>query len=359
MGVLLEPGGIVSAVEQSDSMPLLRVDDLSVAYSVRGRGGKRTVSAVDHVSFDIARAQTLGLVGESGCGKTTTGRTLLGRIPVAGGRMWFDGKDITHLDRRGWRRLHSEIQLIFQSPYSSMNPRMTVSEIIGEPLMMHGMKGDRLQARVDELLDLVRLPRSAGRRYPHAFSGGQRQRVVIARALALSPRFVVADEPVSALDVSIQAQVIALMMELQRDLGMSYLFVAHNLAVVRHIADRVAVMYLGNIVEIGDKASLYANPTHPYTRSLLSAAPIPDPAVKRPQRIMLKGDPPSPIDPPTGCRFHTRCAHAVEQCAVDRPPMVSVDTDHLVACWVTAPPSDQPVNLRTKPQQLTPEGVPS
>ncbi len=354
---MLESGGVVTAVEPGIGAPLVRVDDLSVTYSVRGRGGKKTVSAVDHVSFDIARAQTLGLVGESGCGKTTTGRTLLGRIPVAGGQMWFDGQDITHLNRRGWRRLHREIQLIFQSPYSSMNPRMTVREIIGEPLKLHGMKGHRLQARVDELLDLVRLPRSAGRRYPHAFSGGQRQRVVIARALALSPRFVVADEPVSALDVSIQAQVIALMMDLQSELGMSYLFVAHNLAVVRHIADRVAVMYLGNIVEIGDKKSLYANPTHPYTRSLLSAAPIPDPTVKRPQRIMLKGDPPSPIDPPSGCRFHTRCAYAVEQCAVERPPMVSVDADHLVACWVTAPPRDQSVNLGTRTPVFTTEGA--
>jgi oligopeptide/dipeptide ABC transporter ATP-binding protein len=342
-----DSNGLTSSMPTANGAgPLVDVRDLSVTYSVRGRGGKRTVSAVDGVSFHVDRAETLGLVGESGCGKTTTGRTLLGRIPVAGGSISFDGRDITRLSRRGWRDLHSDIQLIFQSPYASMNPRMTVSEIIGEPLFLHGLKGEALRRRTDELLDLVRLPRSAGRRYPHAFSGGQRQRVVIARALALNPRFVVADEPVSALDVSIQAQVIALMMDLQRELGISYLFIAHNLAVVRHITHRVAVMYLGHLVEVGEKESLYAQPTHPYTRSLLSAAPIPDPTVQREQRIILKGDPPSPINPPTGCRFHTRCELAIDRCRTERPSLVEVAPNHQVACWVMAPPTPVSVGIR-------------
>jgi oligopeptide transport system ATP-binding protein len=325
---------------------LVRARDLTVEYSVRGRkGGKRTVSAVDHVDFDIKVGETLGLVGESGCGKTTTGRALVGRVPLTAGSIEFAGTDITHFSKRQWRELHRDVQLIFQDPYASLNPRMNVRDIIGEPLLLHGIaKGAELRTKVDELLDMVRLPHAAAQRYPHAFSGGQRQRIVIARALALRPRFLVADEPVSALDVSIQAQVIGLLQDLQRELGLSYLFIAHNLAVVKHIADRVAVMYLGRIVELATKEQLYRQPLHPYTQALLSAAPIPDPAVVRPGRILLKGDPPSPIAPPSGCRFHTRCPLAVERCSVESPPLLEIAPGHATACWVV---QDTPVALPT------------
>jgi oligopeptide/dipeptide ABC transporter ATP-binding protein len=322
---------------EPDAPTLLRASGVTVNYKVRSRGGghKRTVSAVDHVDLNVAKGETLGLVGESGCGKTTIGRALIGRVPLSDGTIEFDGHDVTHAKRREWRELHRDIQLIFQNPHASMNPRMRVRDIIGEPLLVHGLaRGVALRAAVDGLLDMVRLPRSAGDRYPHAFSGGQRQRVVIARALALKPRFVVADEPVSALDVSIQAQIISLMQDLQRDLGVSYLFIAHNLAVVKHIAHRVAVMYLGHVVEIGDKDSLYRTPLHPYTQALLSAAPVPDPTVKRPDRIILSGDPPSAIAPPSGCRFHTRCPVAIARCATDTPPLVELLPGHKAACWV-------------------------
>ncbi|HEU5149903.1 MAG TPA: oligopeptide/dipeptide ABC transporter ATP-binding protein [Iamia sp.] len=322
--------------------PIMRVTDLSVTYTVRGRaaGGrsKGTVSAVDGVDLEVRPGETLGLVGESGCGKSTTGRALLGRIPISGGRIEFDGRDITGCGRKQWRSLHRDIQLVFQDPYASLNPRRTVRQIIGEPLVLHGVaKGQALHDAVDELLDMVRLPRAAAGRYPHAFSGGQRQRIVIARALALRPRFVVADEPVSALDVSIQAQVVTLLKDLQRDLGLSYLFIAHNLAVIRNIADRVAVMYLGRIVETGERERIYANPLHPYTKALLSAAPIPDPALERPGRIILSGDPPSAIDPPAGCRFHTRCPLVHDRCRVERPPLVDVEPGHQVACFAVTP----------------------
>ncbi len=315
---------------------LVKARDLTVEFTVRGRkGGKRSVSAVDHVDFDVHVGETLGLVGESGCGKTTTGRALLGRAPLTAGTIEFDGVDITGFGKRQWRDLHKDVQLIFQDPYASLNPRMNVREIIGEPLILHGVaKGAELRAKVDELLDMVRLPSTAAHRYPHAFSGGQRQRIVIARALALRPRFIVADEPVSALDVSIQAQVVGLLQDLQRELGLSYLFIAHNLAVVKHIADRVAVMYLGRIVELATKAQIYEDPQHPYTKALLRAAPIPDPSVHRPERILLKGDPPSPIAPPPGCRFHTRCPLAIERCAVEVPPLVETEPGHATACWV-------------------------
>lgn len=316
---------------------LLEATAVTVDYKVRGRGGghKRSVSAVDHVDINVAQGETVGLVGESGCGKTTMGRALIGRVPLSDGRIEFDGRDVTHANRREWRELHRDIQLIFQNPYASMNPRMRVRDIIGEPLRAHGIaRGAQLRTAVDDLLDMVRLPRSAGDRYPHAFSGGQRQRVVIAHALALKPRFVVADEPVSALDVSIQAQIIGLMQDLQRDLGISYLFIAHNLAVVKHIAHRVAVMYLGRVVEIGDKQSLYRQPLHPYTQALLSAAPVPDPTVRRPERIILSGDPPSAIAPPSGCRFHTRCPVALPKCATENPPLAELLPGHKAACWV-------------------------
>lgn len=316
-------------------IPLLSVHDLSVDYRVRGSKHHR-VSAVDRISFDIFPGETLALVGESGCGKTTLGRALLGRVPTSSGSIDFDGTELTTATRRQWRELHREIQLIFQNPYASLNPRMVVRDIIGEPLLLHGIRGQALEDRVDQLLDMVRLPRSVRKRYPYAFSGGQRQRIVIARALALKPRFIVADEPVSALDVSIQAQIVQLMQELQRELGVSYLFIAHNLAVIRQIADRVAVMYLGRIVEIANRESLYASPQHPYTKALLSAAPIPDPTVLRPQRIILEGDPPSPVNPPAGCRFHTRCQFAVERCKIERPSLDYHAPAHQVACWVVA-----------------------
>jgi oligopeptide transport system ATP-binding protein len=314
--------------------PLLKADDLSVEFHLRDRG-KRKVSAVAGVSFEVARAETLCLVGESGCGKTSLGRAIVGRVPLAGGKLEFEGQDITRASRKQWRELNREIQFVFQNPYASLNPRMTVEQIIGEPLKVHGVKKEsELRAEVLRILDLVRLPASAATRYPHAFSGGQRQRIVIARALAPNPRFLVADEPVSALDVSIQAQVIALFEELQRELGLSTLFIAHNLATVRHIADRVAVMYLGRLVEIADKEALYSSPKHPYTQALLSAAPIPDPAAERRERIVLQGDPPSPVDPPSGCRFHTRCPLAIDRCQVDAPPLVQIAPGHEVACWV-------------------------
>jgi oligopeptide transport system ATP-binding protein len=325
--------------ETSTAGPLVKAENLSVEFELRDRG-KRKVSAVAGVSFEVARAETLCLVGESGCGKTSLGRAIVGRVPLAGGNLEFDGRDITRASRKDWRDLNREIQFVFQNPYASLNPRMTVEQIIGEPLKVHGVKKEsELRAEVARLLDLVRLPSSAAVRYPHAFSGGQRQRIVIARALALNPRFLVADEPVSALDVSIQAQVIALFEDLRSDLGLSTLFIAHNLATVRHIADRVAVMYLGRLVEIAGKDSLYASPKHPYTQALLSAAPIPDPSVQRPDRIVLQGDPPSPVDPPSGCRFHTRCPLAIDKCKVDNPQLVQISPGHEVACWVTAPPT--------------------
>jgi oligopeptide transport system ATP-binding protein len=348
---ILEKEPTPAAAPAPGGDPIMKVSGLSVTYSVRGRaaGGKSkgTVSAVDGVDLEVRPGETLGLVGESGCGKSTTGRALLGRIPITGGRIEFDGRDITGCGRKQWRSLHRDIQLVFQDPYASLNPRRTVRQIIGEPLVLHKVaKGPELHRAVDELLDMVRLPRAAANRYPHAFSGGQRQRIVIARALALRPRFVVADEPVSALDVSIQAQVVKLLKDLQRDLGLSYLFIAHNLAVIRNIADRVAVMYLGRIVETGDRERIYANPLHPYTKALLSAAPIPDPALERPGRIILSGDPPSAIDPPTGCRFHTRCPLVHDRCRVERPPLVDVEPGHQVACFAVTP-SVTPVSVES------------
>jgi oligopeptide/dipeptide ABC transporter ATP-binding protein len=324
-------------VSELSSVPdaLLHAEDIAVEFLLRDRRGKRRVSAVAGVDLDVRAGETVCLVGESGCGKTTLGRALVGRVPLTSGRIEFAGRDITHSSKRQWRELNREIQFVFQDPYASLNPRHTIETIIGEPLRMHGVaKGAALKAEVHKLLEMVRLPASAAARYPHAFSGGQRQRIVIARALALRPKFVVADEPVSALDVSIQAQVIGLLQELQRDLGLSTLFIAHNLATVRHIADRVAVMYLGRVVELADKDSLYREPKHPYTQALLSAAPIPDPSVKRAERIILQGDPPSPVDPPPGCRFHTRCPLAIARCRSEVPPLRTIAAGHDVACWV-------------------------
>lgn len=295
------------------------------------------VKAVDGVDFTIAPGETLGLVGESGSGKTTVGRVILRLLQATSGEVWFGGKNILNCTREEIRRLRKEMQIIFQDPFASLNPRMTVSEIVGEPIKIHHLaRGNAVQERVMELLRLVGLQQYHANRYPHEFSGGQRQRIGIARALAVNPKFIVCDEPVSALDVSIQAQVINLLEDLQARLGLTYLFIAHDLSVVRHISTRVAVMYVGKIMELADRDDLYTNPLHPYTQSLLSAIPIPDPHVeRRRKRIVLTGDIPSPVNPPSGCRFHTRCPVAFERCKVEVPPFNEYAPGHFAAChWV-------------------------
>jgi len=293
------------------------------------------IKAVDDVSFSISRGETLGLVGESGCGKTTVGRTILRRYEPTAGRVVFDGKDITTLSQDELRPLRRRMQMVFQDPYASLNPRHSVGRIVGEPLRVHGLSGRKeSSSRVRELLEIVGLPADAVTRYPHEFSGGQRQRIGLARSLALNPDFIVCDEPVSALDVSIQAQIINLLENLQADFELTYLFIAHDLAVVRHISDRIAVMYLGKIVEISAAAELYDDPLHPYTISLLSAVPIPDPVVEREREtILLAGDLPSPANPPAACRFHTRCPYVQEKrCKTDVPELRKMGEGHVVAC---------------------------
>ena len=295
------------------------------------------VRAVDGIDLAVRAGETMGLVGESGSGKTTAGRVILRLTPATKGTITFDNQDITKLSGAGLRSLRKEMQIIFQDPYASLNPRMTVGAIITEPLEIHGIaKGKAAEERTQELLKMVGLQPYHANRYPHEFSGGQRQRVGVARALAVGPKFIVADEPVSALDVSIQAQVINLLEDLQQQLGLTYLFIAHDLSVIRHIATRVAVMYVGKIVELADRDALYENPLHPYTQSLLSAVPIPDPVKERQRkRIVLKGDIPSPVNPPPGCRFHTRCPVAFERCKVEVPPLTDYGGGHFAAChWV-------------------------
>jgi oligopeptide transport system ATP-binding protein len=314
---------------------LLEIKHLKKHFPIKGGVFSKTIGyvyAVDDISFTLNRGETLGLVGESGCGKSTTGRTILRLIEPTAGEIYFEEQSITTLDKGNMRALRREMQIIFQDPYASLNPRMTVGSIIGEPLEIHKIaKGAEKEERVASLLEKVGLRAEDMRKYPHEFSGGQRQRIGIARALALNPKLIVCDEPVSALDVSIQAQVINLLDDLQKELGLSYLFIAHNLNVVEHISDRVAVMYLGKIVELASDTDLYSNPQHPYTEALLSAVPIPDPTVKK-KRIILEGDVPSPINPPSGCHFHTRCPYKEKICEEVEPEFKDIGGGHWVAC---------------------------
>lgn len=314
---------------------LLEVRNLKTYFPLkRGLLGRPRgfVKAVDDVSFFIRRGETLGLVGESGCGKTTTGKSILRLIEPTSGEIVFEGQDLMGLNQNQMRKMRREMQLIYQDPYSSLNPRLTVGEIIAEPLVVHDLL-DRQgrEERVRELLEVVGLSPDHMYRYPHEFSGGQRQRVGIARALALNPKFIVCDEPVSALDVSIQSQILNLLVDLQKEFGLTYLFIAHGLAAVKHISDRVAVMYLGKIVEIADSQVIYDRPLHPYTQALISAIPVPNPKIQK-ERILLEGDVPSPVNPPSGCRFHTRCRHCFERCREEEPPLVDKGNGHLVAC---------------------------
>ncbi|MBK8334170.1 MAG: ATP-binding cassette domain-containing protein [Acidimicrobiaceae bacterium] len=316
-----------------NSEPILRVTDLVKEFRVRDLGRSAVVHAVSGVSFHVLRGETLALVGESGCGKSTTGRCILRLVEPTSGAVQFQGTDLLQLDHGAMRKMRRNLQIVFQDPQASLHPRLTVRRLLAEPLEVHGFERAAIDDRITELLQLVQLRPEHLDRYPHEFSGGQRQRVGIARALAISPAMLVLDEPVSALDVSIQAEIMRLLIDLRERLGLSYLFIAHDLAVVRQLADRVAVMYLGKIVEIGPAERVYDSPQHPYTQALLSAVPIPDPEVQRTRRrIMLTGELPSPIDPPSGCRFRTRCWRAEQRCT-DTEPVLTADTDeHSVAC---------------------------
>ena len=320
--------------------PLVNVEGLTVHFDA-GRSGfwgqkRLVVHAVDNVSFEIQRGETLGLVGESGSGKSTTGRAILRRVPIVSGRICFQGRDITRVEGEELRPLRRHMQLVFQDPYASLNPRMRIIDIVAEPLIVHRLVPNTKTAvdKVAELLRLVGLPPDAGGRYPHAFSGGQRQRIGIARALAVNPEFIVADEPVSALDVSIRAQVVNLMQDLQKEFGLTYLFIAHDLTVVRHISHRIAIMYAGKIVEIAGPNAIYEMPVHPYTEALLSAVPIPDPKTQKARkRIAYKGEAPNPLAPPPGCRFQTRCPYAATRCKQGEPPLVERNPGQWAACW--------------------------
>lgn len=324
------------------SKDLVEVLDVYKHFPITGGVFSRVVGwikAVDGVSFTIRRGETLGLVGESGCGKTTLGRVILRLLEATRGEIRFEGKNMLDLTREQMRRLRREMQIIFQDPYASLNPRMSVGDIIGEPLEIHGVaRGREKTKRVNELLEVVGLASYHARRYPHEFSGGQRQRIGVARALALNPKLIICDEPVSALDVSIQSQVINLLEDLQEEFDLTYLFIAHDLSVIKHISNRVAVMYLGKIVELTRSDKLYTDPQHPYTEALLSAIPIPDPVIQRTrERIILAGDVPSPSNPPSGCRFHTRCLYKIDICTQKEPEFLDVAEDHFVACHLRTP----------------------
>ena len=322
----------------TDDQAIVRVENLTKHFPItRGIVVQRqvgAVQAVDNVTFDIRKGETLGLVGESGCGKSTTGRTILQLHRATAGKVYYGDVELTELKGESLRKMRRNMQMIFQDPYASLNPRLTVGNIIAEPLEVHGIGNSKeRRQRVQELLQLVGLSQFFVNRYPHEFSGGQRQRIGVARALALQPDFIVCDEPISALDVSIQAQVVNLLEELQETFGLTYLFIAHDLSMVRHISDRTAVMYLGKVVELATRDELYAHPLHPYTQALLSAVPIPDPAKEgKRQRIILEGDVPSPVNPPLGCRFHPRCPLAVDVCKQEEPEWREVAPDHWVAC---------------------------
>ncbi|MEZ0090628.1 ABC transporter ATP-binding protein [Streptacidiphilus sp. EB129] len=323
----------------SEGEPLLEVDGLVKHFPIKKGLLQRqagAVQAVDGLTFSVRQGETLGVVGESGCGKSTMGRLITRLLEPTGGKVTFEGADITHLSTAQMRPYRRDIQMIFQDPYSSLNPRHTVGTIVGAPFRLQNVKTENgIKRAVQDMLELCGLNPEHYNRYPHEFSGGQRQRIGIARALALRPKMIVADEPVSALDVSIQAQVVNLLDDLQKDLGLTYVVIAHDLSVVRHVSDRVAVMYLGKIVELADRESLYANPMHPYTNALMSAVPVPDPTRKGAaarERILLTGDVPSPINPPSGCRFRTRCWKAQEVCSTQEPPLVALKTGHQVAC---------------------------
>ena len=319
----------------SATQTLLEVNDLKKHFPIRGGVLGRTVGyvyAVDGVSFKIGKGETMGLVGESGCGKTTVGRCILRLIETTAGEIRFEGLDITKIDDRQMAKLRPKMQIVFQDPYASLNPRMTIKDIVGEPMLVNGIaKGLELRRRVLELLLIVGLSEDHMNRFPHEFSGGQRQRIGVARALSLNPEFVVLDEPTSSLDVSVQAQTLNMLQDLQRKLGLTYLFISHNLSVIKHMSERIAVMYLGKIVEIASKAELFRSQLHPYTQALFAAIPIPDPEISR-ERIVLGGDVPSPVNPPSGCRFNPRCPKMIPACKEEEPQPIEVRKDHYVAC---------------------------
>ncbi|MEP6819266.1 MAG: oligopeptide/dipeptide ABC transporter ATP-binding protein [bacterium] len=336
------------AINGDSGEALLAIRDLKVHFDLRA-GRKGVVKAVDGVTIDIYRGETLGLVGESGCGKSTLGRAILRLTEPTSGQVLYRNQDLAHLSKREMREHRRHLQIIFQDPYASLNPRMTVGQIVGEPLETFKLaKGREADERVQELLETVGLSKRFVKRFPHEFSGGQRQRIGIARALAVDPDFIVADEPISALDVSIQAQIMNLLEKLQREKNLTYLFISHDLRAIRHVSNRVAVMYLGKLVEIADAKTIYADPLMPYTKALISAVPVPDPKIEaRRQRIVLEGDVPSPINPPQGCRFHTRCPYMIEACKQVVPPLIEVKPSHFAACIRISP--EQPYIEKVAP----------